>query len=120
MIRRPPRSTLFPYTTLFRSTDDEGAPRQELAGLRLLRDLFRQDPVRTATGKSRRPRLAVRERKLARLPQGDVGSPRTVLDNGGRRPVDVGMGVSIPFLQVLLHELVVRARISTPEDEGPF
>src|SRR5438132_7358642 len=24
MIRRPPRSTLFPYTTLFRSTDDHG------------------------------------------------------------------------------------------------
>src|SRR2546428_7750450 len=24
MIRRPPRSTLFPYTTLFRSPDDEG------------------------------------------------------------------------------------------------
>src|SRR5256885_11959597 len=24
MIRRPPRSTLFPYTTLFRSTDDQG------------------------------------------------------------------------------------------------
>src|SRR2546429_968431 len=29
MIRRPPRSTLFPYTTLFRSTgkDGEGPPR---------------------------------------------------------------------------------------------
>src|SRR3989442_3328226 len=28
MIRRPPRSTLFPYTTLFRSEGDEGqAPR---------------------------------------------------------------------------------------------
>src|SRR3712207_8318976 len=27
MIRRPPRSTLFPYTTLFRSSDD-GAPRE--------------------------------------------------------------------------------------------
>src|SRR3712207_8773950 len=25
MIRRPPRSTLFPYTTLFRSGPDEGA-----------------------------------------------------------------------------------------------
>src|SRR5688572_31561982 len=25
MIRRPPRSTLFPYTTLFRSDDDLGA-----------------------------------------------------------------------------------------------
>ena len=24
MIRRPPRSTLFPYTTLFRSDDDSG------------------------------------------------------------------------------------------------
>src|SRR2546429_6743977 len=27
MIRRPPRSTLFPYTTLFRSLQDEEAPR---------------------------------------------------------------------------------------------
>src|SRR2546421_4080165 len=26
MIRRPPRSTLFPYTTLFRSVDDLGKP----------------------------------------------------------------------------------------------
>src|SRR3712207_7276033 len=26
MIRRPPRSTLFPYTTLFRSRDAEGGP----------------------------------------------------------------------------------------------
>src|SRR2546422_1460958 len=26
MIRRPPRSTLFPYTTLFRSTADSRAP----------------------------------------------------------------------------------------------
>src|SRR5690606_39718538 len=25
MIRRPPRSTLFPYTTLFRSTDEEAS-----------------------------------------------------------------------------------------------
>src|SRR2546422_7499788 len=29
MIRRPPRSTLFPYTTLFRSRLDIGAPRRE-------------------------------------------------------------------------------------------
>src|SRR5260221_3233167 len=26
MIRRPPRSTLFPYTTLFRSCDSDGVP----------------------------------------------------------------------------------------------
>src|SRR6266496_6209645 len=30
MIRRPPRSTLFPYTTLFRSDDDVGL--RDLAG----------------------------------------------------------------------------------------
>src|SRR5256885_9766227 len=28
MIRRPPRSTLFPYTTLFRSLQGGGIPRQ--------------------------------------------------------------------------------------------
>src|SRR5260370_4571947 len=31
MIRRPPRSTLFPYTTLFRSVDVDGAIRSALA-----------------------------------------------------------------------------------------
>src|SRR6266403_2610440 len=32
MIRRPPRSTLFPYTTLFRSPRLPGAPRPGRAG----------------------------------------------------------------------------------------
>src|SRR2546429_4517159 len=32
MIRRPPRSTLFPYTTLFRSARSIGAERIELCG----------------------------------------------------------------------------------------
>src|SRR5690349_24094935 len=36
MIRRPPRSTLFPYTTLFRSGDNE--PWIESRGLPLLSD----------------------------------------------------------------------------------
>src|SRR3712207_7059117 len=31
MIRRPPRSTLFPYTTLFRSVVSDGAPPPTLA-----------------------------------------------------------------------------------------
>src|SRR3989441_1403314 len=29
MIRRPPRSTLFPYTTLFRSKDGDGIPIEQ-------------------------------------------------------------------------------------------
>src|SRR5256885_14578400 len=32
MIRRPPRSTLFPYTTLFRSHDDRGRVHGQDAG----------------------------------------------------------------------------------------
>src|SRR2546422_3178978 len=33
MIRRPPRSTLFPYTTLFRSLVEVGEPRGDAEGL---------------------------------------------------------------------------------------
>src|SRR3712207_7754568 len=44
MIRRPPRSTLFPYTTLFRS---RGADRAEEAQPRLLQR-ERPEPVRGA------------------------------------------------------------------------
>src|SRR4051812_49566950 len=60
MIRRPPRSTLFPYTTLFRSgrasTDDAGAPCLQ-AGPQCL------------PGAPRRPgsALYVRDRKSTRL-----------------------------------------------------
>src|SRR5256885_6928632 len=35
MIRRPPRSTLFPYTTLFRSLLSHGLPCRAVAGRRL-------------------------------------------------------------------------------------
>src|SRR5438132_13550698 len=33
MIRRPPRPTLFPYTTLFRSSDAAGASPEDVGGL---------------------------------------------------------------------------------------
>src|SRR5256885_10907468 len=53
MIRRPPRSTLFPYTTLFRSSDDrvhgagaggvraDPVPRHDVAARDLVLDLGR-------------------------------------------------------------------------------
>src|SRR2546430_13639188 len=34
MIRRPPRSTLFPYTTLFRSARPDGDTRERQRGMR--------------------------------------------------------------------------------------
>src|SRR3712207_8501039 len=42
MIRRPPRSTLFPYTTLFRSDGRAGPRLLLLAHARLLPDLLAQ------------------------------------------------------------------------------
>src|SRR2546430_7978442 len=39
MIRRPPRSTLFPYTTLFRSS---GSPTTKLYSVTNCRSVFRQ------------------------------------------------------------------------------
>src|SRR5690348_17831920 len=59
MIRRPPRSTLFPYTTLFRSVV---RPRREASG----------DDARDDAGHASRPRrahdpLGVRDRKSTRL-----------------------------------------------------
>src|SRR2546430_9118214 len=55
MIRRPPRSTLFPYTTLFRSVDDPEEGRS-------------RDRVREA-GQGSRPPVAqlVEDRKSTRL-----------------------------------------------------
>src|SRR2546429_2261926 len=54
MIRRPPRSTLFPYTTLFRSTAELGRQPWLIYGL-----------MRTAEGVS--PRVAAGDRKSTRL-----------------------------------------------------
>src|SRR5439155_22723242 len=46
MLRRPPRSTLFPYTTLFRSTDAHGAFEQgECSGQVALAEGQQTDPV---------------------------------------------------------------------------
>src|SRR3712207_7586058 len=56
MIRRPPRSTLFPYTTLFRSDQvlerDESAAvaHRHEAGQHLLRDLHAREGLEAAHG----------------------------------------------------------------------
>src|SRR3712207_7097136 len=65
MIRRPPRSTLFPYTTLFRSEDDEvGAMRARLL-----------DAARTVAGDVHRVPLDL---ERGAQPEGEV---RVVFDD---------------------------------------
>src|SRR5690242_21309338 len=68
MIRRPPRSTLFPYTTLFRSQVRGGTPGRDAAG----RDAAgREAPARDADGRD-----AARTRRTGGDPSRDRKSTR--------------------------------------------
>src|SRR3712207_7040706 len=64
MIRRPPRSTLFPYTTLFRSRHARGRLPHRRGGAqcsRLERSLARGHGVHTDRGGHRSPGLEARK-----------------------------------------------------------
>src|SRR5689334_23981558 len=69
MIRRPPRSTLFPYTTLFRSLDDEpvGSQAQSLGQLLPLGDRARQENEGLAAQRRLALDEAQQDRKSTRL-----------------------------------------------------
>src|SRR3712207_7404370 len=66
MIRRPPRSTLFPYTTLFRSPVDHGRPQRPLELTRIPDRVPALRQHRTAVQGSRRGRRRP-DRKSTRL-----------------------------------------------------
>src|SRR6266540_7104729 len=94
MIRRPPRSTLFPYTTLFRSD------REELID----RERFREMAAR---GETLGPELSIRPRghhdeRDVQTPFVELPCERTAVDEGhvhveqhdrGARPTDQGEGL---------------------------
>src|SRR5437868_7993023 len=62
MIRRPPRSTLFPYTTLFRSTESCRAPQRCVS-----RECRRGHRRHGQGHRDRAPRSRTRDRKSTRL-----------------------------------------------------
>src|SRR5438105_8209441 len=67
MLRRPPRSTLFPYTTLFRSAD-RGADDPGTARCLRLRARRRDDARQLAPAhRPRRRQPALQDRKSTRL-----------------------------------------------------
>src|SRR5256886_7705760 len=74
MIRRPPRSTLFPYTTLFRSHDQLGdAALIEDLGSAVCDQLQRAGQVRLNEPRARLRRFPAREKLSAR--GGEPGEP---------------------------------------------
>src|SRR2546422_8626504 len=61
MIRRPPRSTLFPYTTLFRSSDEAQPVCRSIARtITATRAVAAQQPANLTHSRQRRSRAATR------------------------------------------------------------
>src|SRR2546425_4860357 len=78
MIRRPPRSTLFPYTTLFRSTTEQslGFAGWDTTGLSWLAWLGRRSEEHTSELQSLAYlvcRLLLEKKKTPQRPIGDSG-----------------------------------------------
>src|SRR5258705_7321014 len=71
MIRRPPRSTLFPYTTLFRSSCNES--RHLSRGLCYTALPAHSDSTQAAVAGRRQQRLGLRDRKSTRLNSSHLG-----------------------------------------------
>src|SRR3712207_9496030 len=72
MIRRPPRSTLFPYTTLFRSVDRAGQDAVDVGLLDDRRERLLGGPARLEEGGQVRALAQLRDREVdppgARVP----------------------------------------------------
>src|SRR2546425_3378750 len=69
MIRRPPRSTLFPYTTLFRSYESQGAD-----------EIVLLDVAASAEGRATQLETVARVRAAIRIPLTVGGGVRSVDD----------------------------------------
>src|SRR2546430_12494970 len=67
MIRRPPRSTLFPYTTLFRSVETEATIKIWVDGERYVRTAEGNGPVNALDRALRDALVEIQDRKSTRL-----------------------------------------------------
>src|SRR3712207_9094880 len=83
MIRRPPRSTLFPYTTLFRSRDAARADPLGLSGLGLT-ILERSGSLRAPRHRARQAAQDAHRMGSSTFALGKALAPRT-RDRGGSR-----------------------------------
>src|SRR3712207_8040263 len=98
MIRRPPRSTLFPYTTLFRSGDvTTGAESDLEQATRLARQMVGRWGMSEAVGPVSVLPPAGQEQPFA--PDGVAASTRQLIDQEGRRLVDDCYGQAVETLR---------------------
>src|SRR2546427_4830858 len=105
MIRRPPRSTLFPYTTLFRShfEPDAKAGARKRAGRR---EVVHHDPQR-GPGLVHDAAHGREMRRVERKSPGEVGQPGTrelarLDERRDRKPVRAVLQLQAPELYALV------------------
>src|SRR5258707_14784528 len=116
MIRRPPRSTLFPYTTLFRSLRQQGevalvggevvdraVVEADLSGLEAAEDGL-GGPLRAQLddGVDRQPLLAEPDLVVAHREIGEGAEPQLAGEPGAGRRQRVAIG-PVQLVAVLLH-----------------
>src|SRR3712207_5137631 len=116
MIRRPPRSTLFPYTTLFRSLPDGVRQPRQYSLTRADDGEHRQFSVKRVRGNGKPDgevsnllcdRVQVGDVLTLSLPFGDV-----VLDDSGRPVVFASAGIGItPMAGMLSHLTAAGSRL---------
>src|SRR3989441_6910218 len=97
MIRRPPRSTLFPYTTLFRSGDLPHGPVPDVTGLSLDTLHQRLQPVRED------------------VPGAGGGTAQVPPDAGGHRPTVRARPQSAHGAGLRAHAHAVPGRAERPD-----
>src|SRR5947207_12720060 len=93
MIRRPPRSTLFPYTTLFRSFPARGQRRFEIKADsvdpdQVAREKLRNDPARVVKRNETVKGARIRRQRYDKVPpggSGEVRSHKVICGTGGWR-----------------------------------
>src|SRR5437899_544821 len=98
MIRRPPRSTLFPYTTLFRSWSSASTTRSDIVPPRVPSSSIRNDPAR---------RQAARVTRNGKYPSGSGLSLLFKYAVGTLAPLQVALSLRPPVSQAAV---VARAR----------
>src|SRR5216683_67026 len=104
MIRRPPRSTLFPYTTLFRSHGEVAKLRGSAAPGRSLLDLSVRSEEHTSELQSRSDlvcRLLLEKKKIVRLDISEYMEKHLVSRLIGAPPRYVGYDERGPLTEAL-------------------
>src|SRR2546425_2420783 len=96
MIRRPPRSTLFPYTTLFRSTPrqqkvsasaaiDSGGCKRRIVAATSVPGLHYNTPLEVTSRQRRELGFVSREQRLCPIPDSQLPTPYSRGCEGGNR-----------------------------------